>query len=65
MSRIADKLIEIEDLLAQGLDSATVAMAAQVPLEWVIGVETEMLNLVSHECEEVPVDMFNNGVAHS
>ena len=52
MSKIKDKLIEVEDLIVQGLDADTVAKIAGVPVDWVIDVELEMRGLHQYGYEE-------------
>lgn len=39
MSKIGQLVMEIEERLNQGMDSATIANCLSVPIEWVIDVE--------------------------
>ena len=44
MSRISDKLIEIEDYIMSGMDDVEIAKLCQVPLSWVEQSRQEMDN---------------------
>lgn len=52
MSKIGDKLIEVEELLVQGHDVDTVAKLAGVPVLWVIEVELELMSLHQYGYED-------------
>lgn len=52
MSKIADKLIEIEELLVQGHSAESVAKMANVPVDWVIETELEMMGLHQYGYED-------------
>lgn len=54
MSKIADKLIEIEELLVQGLDVDTVARLAGVPVNWVIETELELMGMHQYDDGDAP-----------
>lgn len=43
MSKINEKLIEIEEMLRAGMDVDTIAIAADVPSNWVIQVDLELM----------------------
>lgn len=53
MSKIADKLIEVEQLIIDGHDTETVARLAGVPVDWVIDTELEMRGM-----NEYPEDPY-------
>ena len=43
MSKITDKLIEIQELLEAGMDVELISKIARVPVDWVIAVAHEMM----------------------
>ena len=52
---ISDKLIEIEELLTSGYDVESVARMSNVPIDWVIEAEKELMGWThyEHEREEI------------
>ena len=52
MSKIADKLIEIEELLTQGYTVDEVSRIAGVPVSWVIDTELEMMGMHQYGYED-------------
>ena len=52
MSKIADKLIEIEELLVAGFSVDDIMKVADVPADWVAGVELELRGMNQYGYEE-------------
>lgn len=57
MSKIAEKLIEIEEMLEGGYAASNISEALGVPIEWVDEIKKEMMGIPSYyvfedlECE--------------
>lgn len=49
MSKIADKLIEVEELLRAGFSVDDVAKIAGVPADWVIDVDLELSGMHQYD----------------
>lgn len=52
MSKIGDKLVEVEELLRQGLDYEAVSKIADVPVSWVYDVDLELSGQHEYGYEE-------------
>lgn len=52
MSKMADKLIEIEELLVAGFSVDDIVKIADVPESWVIGLELELRGMNQYGYEE-------------
>jgi hypothetical protein len=51
MSKIADKLIEIGELIGQGMEPNVIAAITGVPVDWVIEAERTMMIIDEGEQE--------------
>jgi hypothetical protein len=51
MSKMSGLLIEIEDLLVQGVEVDKIAEVLSVPVDWVIGLDLELRGLTEHGYE--------------
>lgn len=46
------ELIDIEDLLVQGIDCDTIAQVVGVPIDWVIGVDLELRGITQYQYQD-------------
>lgn len=51
MSKMSKLLIEIEDLLVQGVDVDDIAKVLSIPVDWVIALDLELRGLTEHGYE--------------
>lgn len=54
MSKIADKLIEIGEMIVQGMEANAIAAIAGVPLDWVFETELEMMGKHEYDDRDAP-----------
>lgn len=49
MSKIGDKMIEIEELLAAGFSIDDTSKLSGAPIDWVVGVDKELSGITAYE----------------
>ena len=53
MGRIADVLIDVEDMLTAGTPAEEIARKLNIPIDWVTQTEAEIIGLCQQEHEEI------------